>query len=200
DQLSGGDDGDFVYGGAASDGLRGGAGDDLVDGGLGNDTIRGDGGDDTLTGDDGVDSILGGLGADEIFGDASQDRLFGGDGNDTISGGASFDTMSGGLGQDTFVFEASNVIGINVGSRDVIGDFRAGVDLIDLSLIDANTVLAANQAFAFIGATAFSSVAGQLRYSAVDGLLQGDTNGNGTADFAIEIGNRPVLTVLDLLL
>jgi serralysin len=53
-------------------------------------------------------------------------------------------------------------------------------------LIDADTDgTAGNQAFKFIGATAFSGVDGQLRFAG--GILQGDTNGDRRADFEIKI-------------
>jgi Ca2+-binding RTX toxin-like protein len=218
DTIDGGDDGDFLYGGgnndsvrgqaggdliqgeAGADTLRGGDGDDEILGGLDNDSIFGDGGDDTLSGGDGIDQISGGLGADELSGGAGRDTLRGGDGNDTITGGVLADAMFGQLGADTFVFTATTEIGINAGNRDVIGDFVAGVDLIDLTLIDANSAIAGDQAFTFIGVAAFTNVAGQLRYSSVDGLLQGDANGNGVADFSLQLGNRPSLVGTDLLL
>ncbi len=55
--------------------------------------------------------------------------------------------MTGGAGGDTFVFRAlsDSVAG---GGRDVIKDFVAGLDTIDLRQIDANAWLANDQAFA----------------------------------------------------
>ena len=63
--------------------------------------------------------------------------IAGGGGNDTITGGGGRDVMSGGAGSDTFVFEAlsDSVMG---GGRDLIKDFVAGIDTIDLTAIDAN--------------------------------------------------------------
>jgi serralysin len=58
--------------------------------------------------------------------------------------------------------------------------------------------VAGNQAFNFIGATAFSNVAGQLRYDA--GALQGDIDGNGAADFTITLTGNPSLLVSDIIL
>jgi hypothetical protein len=53
-------------------------------------------------------------------------------------------------------------------------------------LIDADTDgTAGNQAFKFIGATAFSGVDGQLRFAG--GVLQGDVNGDRTADIEIRV-------------
>jgi hypothetical protein len=63
--------------------------------------------------------------------------------------------------------------------RDGIQDFSAG-DLIDLSRIDANTLLDGDQAFEFIGNAAFSKTAGELRFENISiggpvWLVQGDS-------------------------
>lgn len=80
---------------------------------------------------------------------------------------------------------------------DVIRDFAAG-DRIDLRLIDANSTRGGDQAFTFIGATAFTGVAGQLRYDGI--TLSGDTNGDGIADFTVALANQTTLTTGDLFL
>ncbi len=56
-----------------------------------------------------------------------------------------------------------------------------------MSPIDANSELAGNQAFKFIGSAAFSDKAGELRYalSGSNTYIQGDVNGDGTTDFAV---------------
>ena len=46
-------------------------------------------------------------------------------------------------------------------------------------------IAAGNQGFTYIGATAFTGVAGQLDY--LGGILSGDTNGDKVADFEIAI-------------
>jgi Ca2+-binding RTX toxin-like protein len=124
-------------------------------------------------------------------------RLIGGAGNDTLTGGAGADTifgarggdiMTGGAAADRFVYTAidqsTTVLGVG---QDTITDLGRGADLIDLSAIDANTVLAGDQAFSFIGTAAFSA-AGQLRATSAGGsdwLVEADIDGNGIADFAI---------------
>ena len=54
------------------------------------------------------------------------------------------------------------------------------------------------EGFAFIGQSQFSSVAGQLRFA--NGMVRGDVDGDGLADFEIEIGNQAGLTPGDFIL
>jgi len=189
-----------VSGDDGLDRLLGGAQDDSFDGGLDDDTLHGGGGDDGLAGGDGNDVIRGNVGDDALDGGVGRDTLLGGGGDDKLTGGNSADLMSGGLGQDVFIFMPSIGIGRFSGYRDIITDFTAGVDVVDLSAVDASAVVAGNQAFTFIGSVAFTNVAGQLRYATANGLLQGDLNGDGVADFALELASRPALLVTDILL
>ena len=92
----------------------------------------------------------------------------------------------GGAGRDVFDFNktAESRVGAN---HDVIQGFKhAEHDRIDLKTIDADTTTGGNQAFDLIGAAAFSGTAGELRFAA--GLLQGDTNGDGIANFEVKVG------------
>ena len=74
----------------------------------------------------------------------------------------------------------------------MITDFD-GNDRIDLSAIDARSGTAGNQAFTFLGTSAFTGTAGQLHYSQVGGntLVSGDTNGDQVADFAVQLSGVP---------
>jgi hypothetical protein len=81
----------------------------------------------------------------------------------------------------------------------MILDFEASLDKIDLSLIDANSGVDGDQAFAFIGNAAFGRVAGQLRAEfdadANRWTVQGDADGDGTADIQILLtttGQEPI--------
>ena len=165
--------------------------------GTGNDqdnTITGSTGNNVLTGMGGADLINAGAGNDTLYGDDGADRLNGEDGNDTISGGAGSDILSGGTGTDTFVFTSTNDSIIT--AMDQITDFTHGADKIDLAAIDAISGTGANDAFSWIGATAFSHTAGELRYASLNGVMtvQGDTDGDGIADIAIKITNSAALT------
>lgn len=68
--------------------------------------------------------------------------------------------------------------------------------------MDADTTVAGDQNFSFIGSAAFSGVAGQLRYSHVNNFtyVEGDTNGDGTADFFIRINGIHALITSDFTL
>ncbi len=170
-------------------------------GGAGADTLFGLIGADTLRGGLGGDTLDGGADNDKLYGEAGDDVLLGGDGNDYLYGGAGSDTLTGGAGKDFFVLQALSDSGVGAGLRDVITDLDA-TDQLDLRAIDANTGVAADQAFSFIGTGAFTSVAGQLRYEfdGVDTHVFGDVNGDGAADFEVLINGAHTLTTARFLL
>ena len=101
------------------------------------------------------------------------------------------DEITGGGGADSFRYQAA-AESVN-GSADHILDFTPGTDRIELDRIDANTLAAGNQAFTWIGSNAFAgsgaASAGQLRayQDGNDWFVQGDTNGDGTADLVIQL-------------
>lgn len=85
-------------------------------------------------------------------------------------------------------FESLGACYLKVGLvRDVIFDLEQG-DVLDFSAIDANTLLTVNQAFTFIGASAFTA-AGQLRMYEANGtwLVEGNTGGTNDPEFQLEI-------------
>jgi Ca2+-binding RTX toxin-like protein len=141
------------------------------------DRLLGRAGDDRLRGAGGNDSLDGGNGRDDLAGGAGRDRL---------AGGFGADALAGGKGADLFIFRSAGEA-----NRDVVADFGTGADRIDLRAIDADAGSAADDAFAFVGAAAFSGTAGELRFAG--GRLLGDTDGDGFAEFRIEIaGDAPV--------
>lgn len=135
DSAYGGEGDDILFGGGGQDSLFGGEGNDTVQGGGGNDLLKGANGDDVLQGGAGNDELHGGAGHDALSGGAGNDQLFGNRGTDVLSGGAGKDILNGGLGNDelsggagadTFIFSKNE-------GDDVIRDFEAGRDAIDLS-------------------------------------------------------------------
>lgn len=140
---------------------------------------------------------------------AGDDTLTGyGGGSDIFEGGAGHDVMDSGardygppffgdfVGADRFDFRSATDSAVGAG-RDLILNFTAedgtdaNSDKIHLGLIDANIARSGNQAFAFIGDADFSGVAGELRVTLLDDtdrqIVSGDTDGDGFADFEIEV-------------
>jgi len=179
DTLSGGSANDTLDGGDGVDTLSGGNDNDTLNGGAGNDNLDGGNGVDTMNGGADSDTLTGGNGNDVMNGGSGTDTLTGGNDNDLLNGGAGNDVLSGGNGNDVFSFS-------EIGGADRITDMTH-TDRIDLTQIDAITG-GADDAFSFIGGSAFSNVAGQLRSYSSGGnfFVAGDVNGDGVADFTIQ--------------
>jgi Ca2+-binding RTX toxin-like protein len=138
-----------------------------------------------------------GWGKDTVTGSAGDDRIDTGGGQDRLIGGGGADVLTGGSERDLFIFNSSAEIGLAAGRCDLITDFVAKEDLIDLFNIDANTTIAGNQAFRYIGAVGFSGVAGELRLA--DQILAGDLNGDREADFKLGLtGIQALSAITDL--
>jgi chitinase len=176
---------------------------DYIDGGTGNDTVsyhwsgafvdvdlmratqaNGDANGDVLTN------------IENLTGSGKNDRLAGDDLANIINGLGGRDVLSGRGGNDRFVFDsAANASG------DTVTDFTSG-DQLDFRLMDANSNAAGDQAFTWLDTGAFTGSAGQLRQYDVRGLryVAGDVNGDGIADFTIELAGNVNLKFADILL
>ncbi|WP_137154079.1 calcium-binding protein [Rhizobium sp. FKL33] len=153
---------------------------------------------DTLIGDSGANSLWGQNGSDILKGLDGNDKLYGGSGDDDLYGGMGLDRLTGNDGADFFIFQSTSE-SPNSSNRDVIVDFsRSQGDQIDLMDIDAIKSSSADNAFDYIGSAAFSGTAGELRYSG--GIIRGDVNGDGRADFSIEVENTASLRSSDFIL
>ncbi|HEX8258540.1 MAG TPA: calcium-binding protein [Allosphingosinicella sp.] len=190
---------DRVIGGGGHDSGFGGDGDDLLAGGDGDDSLEGGNDDDRLSGQAGADNLLGGDGSDRLIGAQDGDTLDGGAANDSVDGGAGIDILTGGAGADSFDFDDGD-LGATRAGAERIADFSgyAG-DRIDLRSIDADQGTAGDQNFHFIGESGFSGAAGELRFDVVDGnsFVQGDTDGDGAADFFLQLDGTPPLVAVD---
>ncbi len=228
DVLSGGDGNDVLDGQAGADTLIGGRGDDTyhVDrsadviveaAGEGIDTVLtsasftlqsgveienlfGRADSLTLRGNEFGNKITAEAGVNVLDGAGGNDTLSGGSGADTLIGGAGKDVLIGGVGVDLFVFQT--LADSTTTTADVIRDFAVGVDRIDLSMIDANAGAAGNQGFSFLGSGAFTSHAGELRaaWAGNNTMVTGDVNGDGKADFQIQLIGNLTLSAGDFML
>jgi serralysin len=177
-------------------------------GGSGDDTVTGNSANNTLDGGLGIDTIFGDAGEDLIRGGGGNDKLSGGDDNDILTGGRGHDKLTGGTGFDVFDFNRDRESGPTGSTRDVITDFKHGQDRIDLFDIDANAKKGHDQAFKFIGGKDFHHVAAELHFTKVNypgkahdtTLVEGDVNGDGRADFQIELKGLISLTKGDFVL
>jgi len=228
DVLEGGAGNDRLEGSGGDDTMTGGAGNDTVNyynaagavsvnlnlqggaqavgGGMGNDWLSGfenlygsNGFGDTLVGDGGNNEMIGYGGNDTIFGAGGDDTIYGMGGDDVLTGNLGADLIGGGGGDDFFDFNA--VSESTTGSRDTITDFGTGNDVIALNTIDANTTVAGNQAFTWIGGAGFTA-AGQLRFvtNGTDGFVLGDVNGDGTQDLEIRLLGVTSMDAADFIL
>jgi Ca2+-binding RTX toxin-like protein len=226
DILNGGNGNDLLIGGLGDDILNGGDGADDMRGDAGNDIYIVDDEGDTISdssGDadqvqttlsfelpegfeiltfTGLESGLlgqGNTGDNTLGANNGGSELQGHDGNDTLTDGNGRDVFTGGSGADTFDFSHLSKTIVRLG--EVLDFSTARGDKIDISKIDANSFLAGNQDFQFIGGDAFhgtgSSSAGELRFS--QRLLQGDLNGDGKADFEIKLVGVLELNTDDIL-
>jgi Ca2+-binding RTX toxin-like protein len=165
------------------------AGFNSVDSITGFENVVGGSGADTIYGSASANRIEGGDSGDYLFGFGGKDEIAGGAGDDWINGGAGADRLFGGAGADRFQYLSVSESGPAAAAQDVVGDFDA-LDIIDLSLIDADKKTPGDQTFDFIGTNVnFTKVAGELRsvWTAEGQLVQGDVNGDGKADFAIRL-------------
>ncbi|MFC4172894.1 M10 family metallopeptidase C-terminal domain-containing protein [Microvirga sp. GCM10011540] len=196
DTIYGGLGGDRIYGNQDADFIDGGDDADALFGGQGSDTVYGGHGHDWIEGNKEDDLIFGNQDNDSLFGGAGNDSLYGGQGNDILQGGVGQDLLVGGVGQDVFVFVSpADSAGLAI---DTVADFQMGLDRINLQQIDANSVLAGDQAFLFIGQSGFTGMAGELHFS--NGVLCGDINGDRVADFQIFVQGLSALTAGDFYL
>ena len=184
DTLEGAAGSDTLHGGNGNDVLQGGTEGDSLLGGAQNDSLDGGTGDDRLGGGQGRDTLMGGDGNDSLFGLTDDDILFGGAGDDRLQGGTGRDILTGGAGRDIFVFASA------AEANDSITDFTQGEDRLNLSLMPTPQH--------FIGTAAFIGTAGDIRQDETTHLLNGDSDGDGLADWQIAL--TTALTATDLIL
>jgi serralysin len=152
-----------------------------------------------------ADVVSGTPESDTMNGAGGNDTLNGLGGNDTLIGGAGTDVVTGGLGADTFVFTTAAVSPL-LDPPDVITDFTPGQDKIDVSAIDANTLLLGNQDFTFLPTPGgLITGAGQLHYrqdtaSNLTYVEGHTTNLSGVIEFQVVLNGLVNLSASDFIL
>lgn len=203
DFVNGDDGNDFVYGNYGDNQLNGNNGNDRIYGGTGNERIDGGSGDDSLYGGIGADTIYAGSGNDVINSDDGNDLVYGGSGanrinlgagNDSFIAGTGKDIVAGSVGADEFIYNSVAQIGFGT-ERDVITDFVHGTDHINLRALHAQFNTNGGLTGGGTASFYYSAPAG-----AAVGLLIGDGDGNGVADWTLELTGAPVVTASDLYL
>jgi len=229
DTLVGGDGDDTLLGGAGNDKIDGGKGNDhlLASDDAGNDSLGGGAGEDLVdysaastgmtidlnigvafgtvtaatSGTDklsGIEDVLGGAFDDVIIGNKGDNTLDGGDGNDRLTGGKGADILTGGAGTDVFVFASHK--DSQPGHADVITDFTAGADKIDLSAIDAIKGTAGSAFTLSDTAPTDGHAAGTVWFNAATHTLYASINDDAKAEVAITLTGVDVITAADLVL
>ncbi len=215
----------FLTGDSGRNLLIGNSGSNRIDGGGGGDTMIGGAGNDTFVikdglfdevieevsgGTDTVESATASLGLSSfanvenarltgaanlsLAGNAGANTLIGNDGNNVLTGGGGSDRLTSGLGNDDFRYFSSGDSALS--ARDVITDFLAGSDDIDLSALAT-----APNSFTFRGTSAFAGSGQQVRFfqtkSTNSTTVEVDSNGDGSADMAITLLGLHTLTSSD---
>lgn len=161
-----------------------------------------------ITGSTNGDVMFGTSFADTFQGGEGKDTLFGGDGNDTLVGGADDDVLYGGLGNDkltggsgadTFVFDSPFGPGVSI---DLVADFTAGTDTIQLDNTYFHGLTAGQLSAAQFSSTGHATAAGpQIVYDSSNGALYYDANGTdagGVTRFAT-LTSKPTVTAADFM-
>jgi VCBS repeat-containing protein len=167
--------------------------------------LNGTSGNDILVGaTNGSTHFVGNSDTDIMIGGNRADTMNGNNGNDTLAGGGGNDDLTGGAGNDVFDYNATSDSGTTPGTWDMIKDFEAGSDLIDLSGIDADTGSNGNQEFAFEEFQNMLAVNNSVTWfkdTSIDvTIVQGDVDGIAGADFQIELMGLHDLAASDFIL
>jgi Ca2+-binding RTX toxin-like protein len=133
-------------------------------------------------------TLAGGAGSIDATGNGAANVIVGNEGNNRITGGGGADTLTGGTGADTFVYGAAS--NSTLAARDTITDFTLGTDTLDI---------AALAQFVWLGTGSFDGQVNELRYASSGGIttLSADLNGDGIADFAVNLQGTLSLTTVN---
>lgn len=139
-----------------------------------------------------ADEIGGTNGANVLSGLAGNDDIAGFGGNDRLIGGLGADRLMGGAGTDIFLYNTVNESPAIAGQLDLILDFQRGIDKIDLGGLAAG-----NSRLSFSNGDSFSGKRGEIVFA--DGGVFLDRNGDGAADFAIDMNGLTTMSRSDFI-
>ena len=115
--------------------------------------------------------------------------------------------LYGGSEADVFKYVAATDSGSAAHTRDRIADFNPGLDEIDLSSIDASSVVSGNNAFVWRGTGTFTTRAGEVRYQQFDNagakdftIVYVDTDSDKASEFQVELSGLRSLSAADFVL
>jgi hypothetical protein len=178
-------DGDGVANGTVVDPGFFGSGERIITGTKRGDSLIGNVLANIISGLKGNDWLVGDLGNDILKGSRGKDGLYGGEGADLITGGKDRDRI--------YYTDASES---TIDQRDTVKFGK--VDRFVFSSFDGDSTTEGQQMLSFIGKQAFSGTAGELR--ATRSVLEADTNGDGLADFAVNLNGNALITASNLVL
>ena len=178
-------DGDGVANGTVVDPGFFGSGERIITGTKRGDSLIGNVLANIISGLKGNDWLVGDLGNDILKGSRGKDGLYGGEGADLITGGKDRDRI--------YYTDASES---TIDQRDTVKFGK--VDRFVFSSFDGDSTTEGQQTLSFIGKQAFSGTAGELR--ATRSVLEADTNGDGLADFAVNLNGNALITASNLVL
>ena len=141
----------------------------------------------------GEDELRGGTKADILDGGADSDVIRSGDGDDTLIGGGDRDILTGGAGADVFVYrdeaDSDEVF-------DVITDFAAGEDRLDLALLSAGVFVLSTDGL--VGGGTASVYADEKANT--NNFINIDIDGDGFRDMLILLQRAGTVTTDDFIL
>jgi serralysin len=135
------------------------------------------------------------------IGSSAADTFQGDGGPNWFQGGVGRDVATGGSGRDLYDFDRTGDSLPGSANRDVISDFAHNSDKVDLTGIDANSAVAGNQAFVWLGGAPLTG-AGQVDFISSSGntIIQASTDADSTPEFQIRLTGSVILSEGDFFL
>jgi Ca2+-binding RTX toxin-like protein len=135
------------------------------------------------------------------IGSSAADVFKGNEFNNYFQGGLGKDTFSGGSSRDLYDFNAVADSPTGSTTRDLIKDFAHLTDKLDLMGIDADTTVAGNQAFHWVGKAALTG-AGEVGYFVSGGntIIRMSTDADIASEAEIQLDGVKFPSALDFYL